>query len=452
MENVVARIGDVMPNAVEFEESILASCIICPQDIPEILDMISPDDFYRSRNMRIFKAISDLHNSGGPVDTTTLNEKTGEGVFLGELLSIPIAANNEYYCQQVKGTSVKRRIIEQANAITKRAFSRDQAGDVLEYAHDSITGIGFDSTAKALKISDGIQETFDKISELRKRGGGLIGIDTGFGRLNKITLGWQQGDFDIIAGRPSMGKSALMLKHALISASLDIPTYIFSLEMSAPQLQLRAVSNISEQPLYDIRAGRYSDMGGYDEVKKAIASIKEIPLFVDYTAGITVQQIRRRLRRWFRKYGRGPVYVDYLQLMGSSSRKYERKDLEIADISSGLKAIAKDLDTTVIALSQLNRSLENRPNADKKPQLSDLRESGALEQDADIVLFPYRPEVYVKNKFDERGNPTDEYKRVIGKAYLIISKHRNGQTGEILLRWIAETTSFTDQGVDYENY
>jgi len=412
------------PNSIEAEESILSAILIDNNTLLDVFDILTSEDFYKTAHKIIFSAIADLFAKTEPVDLVTLSnilkeqghlEKIGGATYLARLVdAVPLAVNAQHYARIVHDKASLRRLIEKANVIARRCFEdRGNVDEVIDFAESSIFEISQNKTYKAFyPISKLIEANIDTLEERQGNKALVTGVPTGFSLLDQMTSGFQNSDLIIIAARPSMGKTALALNIARNAAINDnIPVALFSLEMSKEQLSMRMLS--SEARLNSSRLG----------------SLSNAPIYIDDSPDISAMEIRAKARRLKLDKKIGLVIIDYLQLMRTKSSA-ERRDLEISDISRSLKALAKELDLPVVALSQLNRMLEQR--SDKRPQLSDLRESGALEQDADVVAFIYRDEVYNKDE----NNPNK------GKAELIIAKQRNGPVGTVPLIFLDTYTRF----------
>ncbi|MCP4623160.1 MAG: replicative DNA helicase [bacterium] len=424
------------PHNIEFEESALASCLQSSEDLDDFTSFLKPSDFYSPKHQTIFRAILRLYSRSEPVDARTVAEalvkageleKAGGGVFISSLLDLPPAMDAEHYSKKIRGYAIKRRLIEASNAIKKTASKPEiDAEEALATAEAFILGIEEGSRqADSFALSDLAVDASDRLFALQQRDGSLSGITTGYIDLDESTCGFQKADLTILAARPSMGKTALAVNMALHAAKLGYPSGFFSLEMSRDQITNRFLSVLSGVNLFKFKSGRFSG-----EDWKKITAAQEM-LFglsgrIDDAPGLSCSELRRRARRMKSRHGIEILFVDYLQLMQGD--KQSGRVEEISGISRNLKACAKELDIPVVCLSQLNRALENRDN--KRPKLSDLRDSGAIEQDADLVMFIYRDEVYKKNS-DKKGI-----------AEIDIAKQRNGPTGPILLTWNAATASF----------
>lgn len=432
------------PQSLEAEESILSAILVDNNTLLEILEILSPEDFYRSAHQKIFSAISELFSKNEPVDLVTLTnilrehdrlEEIGGAAYLANLVdTVPLAVNAQYYAKIVYDKACLRRLIEKTNSIAKRCFEdRGDVDNVIDFAESSIFEISENKIRPAFyPIGKIIESNIDVLEERQGNRALVTGVATGFTKLDELTAGLQKSDLVILAGRPGMGKTALALniaKNAAVDA--NIPVAIFSLEMSKEQLSFRMLSSEARIDSSRLRRG-FISQDDWINITDSAGVLSQAPIFIDDSPNITALEIRAKSRRLKMEKDIGLIIIDYLQLMKSRASA-ERRDLEISEISRSLKALAKELDLPVVALSQLNRKLEER--SDKRPQLADLRESGALEQDADVVAFLYRDELYNKDE----NNPNK------GKAELIVSKQRNGPTGFCIL-------TFLDTYTRFENY
>ncbi len=432
------------PQSLEAEESILSAILVDNNTLLEILEILSPEDFYRSAHQKIFSAISELFSRNEPVDLVTLTnilrehdrlEEVGGAAYLANLVdTVPFAVNAQYYAKIVYDKACLRRLIEKTNSIAKRCFEdRGDVDNVIDFAESSIFEISENKIRPAFyPIGKIIESNIDVLEERQGNRALVTGVATGFTKLDELTAGLQKSDLVILAGRPGMGKTALALniaKNAAVDA--NIPVAIFSLEMSKEQLSFRMLSSEARIDSSRLRRG-FISQDDWIKITDSAGVLSQAPIFIDDSPNITALEIRAKSRRLKMEKDIGLIIIDYLQLMKSRASA-ERRDLEISEISRSLKALAKELDLPVVALSQLNRKLEER--SDKRPQLADLRESGALEQDADVVAFLYRDELYNKDE----NNPNK------GKAELIVSKQRNGPTGFCIL-------TFLDTYTRFENY
>lgn len=430
----------IFPNDINAEMSVLGSMILDKNAIDVATGILKFDDFYNNRNAEIYKCIVSLTDRGEVIDFITLSEeltKEGKLDFVGgmeylmELTNfVPGPTNVEAYSNIVKEKSVLRYLIRISDEIMSKSYANNSASEVLEFAESSIYGISQNKNKGDLeKISSVLEETLDQINQMSLNEGGLTGITTGLTDLNKHISGLQKSDLVLLAARPAMGKTTLALNMAL-SAALDGKNVaIFSLEMSKLQLSQRFLSSLSLIDLQKIISGSLEE-DDFEMLGNAIRILEDTPIYIDDTSSISLTELRSKTRRLSSKEGLDLVLIDYLQLMTDGSGRNENRQQEITNISRGLKGLAKELNCPVVALSQLSRAVESR--TDKRPMLSDLRESGAIEQDADIVMMIYRDDYY--NPESERPNIAD----------LIIAKHRNGPTGTVQLYFNKKYTKFTD--------
>jgi replicative DNA helicase len=436
-----ADLLNLPPQNIEAEESLLSAILVDNTALLEIVEILASPDFYRTAHQTIFAAICDLFNHSEPIDLVTLAnslkengrlESVGGAAYLARLVdAVPMAVNAQHYARIVHDKAVLRRLIEKANAITKRCFDeRGGTDEIIDFAEAAI----FEVTEKKARqafypLSKLIDANIEFLEEKQKNKSLVTGVATGFSHLDNLTSGLQNSDLIILAGRPSMGKTALALNIAR-NAAVDsgVPVAIFSLEMSKEQLSLRLLCSEARIDSSRLRSGFFS-MEDWERVTDAASVLSEAPIFIDDSPSLSAMEVRAKARRLKMDKNIGLVIIDYLQLMQGRASA-ERRELEISEISRALKALAKEINLPVIALSQLNRMLEQRN--DKRPRLSDLRESGALEQDADVVAFIYRDEVYNK----EESNPNK------GTAEVILAKQRNGPTGDVLLTFLSVYTRF----------
>jgi len=433
----------VPPHNIEAEQSILSAILIENNTLPEVLEILSDQDFYREAHRKIFKAMMELFEKNEPADLVTLTNllkergqlgSLGGASYLAELVdAVPMAVNAAHYAKIVQEKASLRRLIERAASITTRCFEdKGDVEEILDFAERSI----FDISENKIKpsfytLGEILTDTYKAVEEAYENKVLVTGVPTGFQGLDEKTSGFQPGDLIVIAGRPSMGKTALALNMAR-NASLKTgePAAVFSLEMSKEQLSLRMLSAEARIDSSRMRGGFLSE-SDLARINRAAGALYDIPIYIDDSPAISALEIRAKARRMKMDKGLGLVVIDYLQLMRGRASA-ERRELEISEISRSLKALAKELNIPVVALSQLNRKVEDRTN--KRPVLSDLRESGAIEQDADVILFIYRDEVYHK----EEDNPNK------GIAELILAKQRNGPIGAVKLAFLDTYTRFED--------
>ncbi|MDR2946988.1 MAG: replicative DNA helicase [Candidatus Adiutrix sp.] len=455
---------ETQPSSLEAEQALLGAIILdAAEALPRVLETrLMGDDFFKDAHGEIFKAITNLYDKGDPVDLITTTEALrkrgslehiGGPAYLSELSDgVGVAANVARYARIIIDRSVLRRMISISATISEECQGHPQdVGDVLDRAEAAIYRVRDERGANSLqRVPDMLKEAESRIAALSAKGGGLTGTPSGFAAFDSLTGGFQPTDLIILAGRPAMGKTALALNLALGAALpaqreqhqgiAGAAVAIFSLEMGTEQLLQRLICQTGRLNLGDLRTGRLQPEH-IDQLTTALNLLDTAEIYIDDTPAIRVLELRaktRRLKSQLDSRGSkqlGLVVVDYLQLMRGSDRTDSREQ-EISEISRALKGLAKELHVPVLALSQLNRRVEDRP--DKKPMLSDLRESGAIEQDADIICFVYRPEVYKKD---------DETLK--GKAELIIGKHRNGPTGTVDLRFMSHYSSFVPPDPNY---
>jgi len=435
------------PHSVEAEQSVLGGLLLNNAAWDRIADLISESDFYRSDHRLIYRHILKLIEVARPADAITVSESlestkeigdVGGLAYIGSLAqNTPSAANIRRYAEIVRERSIMRKLAEPATSIADLAYNPmgREAAQLVDEAESRIFAIseeGARTRQGFVEMQPVLTEVVERIDLLynRENQSDVTGVPTGFSDLDRMTSGFQPGDLVIVAGRPSMGKTALalnMAEHVALDAGL--PVGIFSMEMAASQLAMRLLGAIGKLDQHKLRTGRLAE-DDWRRLTDAVGRLSEAPIQIDETAALNALELRARARRLHRQYGQlGLIVVDYLQLMSASSRG-ENRATEISEISRSLKALAKELNVPVVALSQLNRSLEQRPN--KRPVMSDLRESGAIEQDADLILFIYRDEVY---------NPDSPDK---GRAEIIIGKQRNGPIGSVMLTFQGEYTRFTN--------
>ena len=429
------------PQNIEAEQSILGGVLIENDALNTVVEFLEDGDFYREAHQKIFKSMIALSEKNEPLDLITLTnelkkkkelEAIGGASYLAGLVeSVPTAANIAYYAKIVKEKSILRKLISAATEIVTKSYQESKDLEAfLDEAEQAIFRISENQVRPAFyPIKEIVKESFKVIERLYEKKELITGVPSGFKDLDRKTAGFQNAELIIVAGRPSMGKTALCLniaQHAAINSK--IPTAIFSLEMSKEQLAIRMLCSEARVDSARLRSGFLSE-SDWPKLTMAAGALSDAPIFIDDSAAISVLELRAKARRLKADRGLGLVIVDYLQLMRGRSGA-ERREQEISEISRSLKALAKELNIPVIAISQLSRKAEDRPG--RRPQLSDLRESGAIEQDADVIIFIYRDEVY---------NPDSDQR---GKAEVIIGKQRNGPTGKTDLSFISEFTTFKD--------
>ena len=431
------------PQHIEAEQSILGGILIENEALNRVTEILDPDDFYRDAHRKIFNALINLSERDEPADLITLTnelrkidqlDSIGGASYLASLIdSVPTAANIQYYARIVKEKAILRKLIQTSTEIITQSY--EDRGDVESFLDEAERSI-FEISEKRVRpsfypIREIVKESFATIEKLFNKKEAVTGVASGFKELDRMTAGFQPSDLIIVAGRPSMGKTAFCLDIAEYAAiGNKTPVAIFSLEMSKEQLVIRMLCSQANVEGTRLRTG-YLNESDWPKLTIAAGSLSESPIYIDDTAALSVLELRAKARRLKSDYGLGMVIVDYLQLMKGRAR-VESRQQEISEISRSLKALAKELNIPVIAVSQLSRKTEERTG--NRPQLSDLRESGAIEQDADLILFIYRDEVYNRDP----DNPNR------GKAEVIIGKQRNGPIGKIDLAFLDKFTTFKD--------
>ncbi|WP_129126415.1 replicative DNA helicase [Geomonas oryzae] len=431
------------PQSIEAEMSILGGILVDNEAINRVLEVLTPEELYRESHRKIMRAMIELNERGEPCDLITLTtilrkkgelDEVGGGAYLATLVDfVPMAANISYYCKIVKEKFITRKLITAATDIVSQGFEdKVEVESLLDTAQKVIFEIGENKLKPSYyKVSDILKDTIKNIELLYEKKELVTGVPTGYTDLDKLTAGFHAGDLVIIAGRPAMGKTTFALNVAQY-ASVDAdkkkyPAAIFSLEMPKEQLVERLLCSASRVDLTRLRSGHLQE-NDWPKLIKGAGLLHNSKIFIDDTPSISVMELRSKARRLKAEHDIGIIVIDYLQLMRGGANSESRQQ-EISEISRSLKGLAKELSIPVIALSQLNRGLEQR--TDKRPMMSDLRESGAIEQDADIIMFVYRGEVYDKENEDLKG-----------KAEIIIGKHRSGPIGTVDLAFRGEFTRF----------
>ncbi|HUD03636.1 MAG TPA: replicative DNA helicase [Patescibacteria group bacterium] len=439
-------VAKIPPQNTDAEASLLGAVLIDSDAIVRIADIVHEDDFYDERHQRIFEAVKKLYEKHRPIDVLTLSNQLkddsfldiiGGAAYLTELTNyVPTAAHVEHYAEIVAQKAIRRRLIKASQDIVGLGYDESKSiQDLVEEAETQLFQVSQQQVKQDISsLEDILAESFERLDELHKDKGKIRGIPTGLKDLDNILAGLQRSDLIILASRPSMGKTALALNLAHnIASKSELPVLFFSIEMSKEQIVDRLLSMESGVDAWSIRTGNLSD-SDFEKIGQAMGTLSEAPIYIDDTPGITVSDMRTKARREQHQRQLGAIIVDYLQLMSGGSRfgnDFNRVQ-EMSEISRGLKAIARELNVPVVALSQLNRSVESR--TPQIPQLADLRESGSIEQDADVVAFIYREDYY--NPDTDRKNLTD----------ILIKKHRNGPTGNIELYFDRERQLF--KGLD----
>lgn len=446
--------GRIQPQVPEFEEAVLGALMVERDAYSLVSEILRPESFYERRHQLIYGAIMDLTVNQQPVDILTVKEqlsKRGDleevgGPFYITQLSSKVAssAHIEYHARIIAQKHLARELISFSSTIQGRAFDETlDVDDLMQEAEGKLFEISQRNMKKDYtQINPIIAEAYELLQKAAARTDGLSGLESGFTGLDKMTAGWQNSDLVIIAARPAMGKTAFVLSMARnIAVDFKHPVAVFSLEMSNVQLVNRLIVNVCEIPGEKIKSGQLASYE-WQQLDSKLKNLIDAPLYVDDTPSLSVFELRTKARRLVREHGVRIIIIDYLQLMNASGMSFGNRQEEVSTISRSLKGLAKELNIPIIALSQLNRGVENREGIEgKRPQLSDLRESGAIEQDADMVCFIHRPEYY-KILQDDKGND------LRGMAEIIIAKHRNGATGDVLLRFRGEFAKFQNPNDD----
>ena len=424
----------IPPHNEEAEASVLGAILIDKDAITIVSELIFSTDFYNPNNAIIYDAMLTLYEDRKPIDIVTLTallkkkknyDKVGETYLIDLVNSVPTSANAEHYAVIIKEAATKRALIKAGSEIVELGFTEDEIKDVLNKAETSIFAISQGHLVRGfIQIKDALAQSFDRIDELHKKGAGLRGIKTGFTDLDNILSGLQNSNLIVLAARPGQGKTAMAVNIAqYVGIQEKQPVAIFSLEMSQEELVDRLLVGQADVDAWRLKTGKLSE-DDFSKLSQAMGELAEAPIFIDDTPGITVSEMRTKARRLQLEQNIRLIVVDYLQL-ADPGRRYDNRVQEVSIVSQSLKNLARELKIPVLALSQLSRAVEHR--GEKKPQLADLRESGAIEQDADVVLFLYRP--------DDEISPTMQTK-------LLIAKHRNGPTGEIDLLFRGDRIRF----------
>ena len=441
-KTITASSIKVPPQNIEAEQAILGGILINNDAMNQIMDILSPESFYREANACLFQGMVDLYNNNEPIDLITLSHhlteknllaKAGGTDYLTALVdAVSTSAGIVSHAEIVRDLYIRRRLLTKCSAISESCFQGWEATDeLLDQAEQSIFDIAEDKVGEGfISMDTVIKESFKKLESVSEHDGFITGVPTDFSDLDRLTAGLQPSDLIIIAGRPSMGKTALALNIGYNAAKRTRKAVaVFSLEMSKMQLGMRLLGFEALINATRLRTGTLRDTD-WAKLTQAAGNLAELPLFIDDSSGLSVLEMKARCRRLFKKRELALIIIDYLQLI-QGRRSAESRQIEISEVSRALKALAKDLNVPVIAISQLNRKVEDRPN--KKPQLADLRESGAIEQDADVIAFIYRDEVY--------HGTTDENRNI---AEINLAKQRNGPTGYFKLTFHQEFTRFRD--------
>ena len=438
----------VQPQATEIERAVLGALMIDKEAFTVVCDRLSPASFYEPRNQKVYRAITELVRNDSPIDLYTVTEQlakqgdledVGGPGYVAEISSrVASSASIDYHSRIVAQKSLARQLITYASNIETKAFDdTTDLDDLMQEAEASLFELGQRNIKKDYtQVDPVVKSAINAIQEAAGNKDGLTGVPSGFYKLDDIISGWQKSDLIIIAGRPAMGKTSFALSMAKnIATEHKVPMAFFSLEMSNVQLVNRIISNLCEIQGSKILNGQLQP-DEWDRIDKRVNKLLGAPLYVDDTPGLSVFELRTKARRLVREHGVKIIMIDYLQLMNANGMRFSSRQEEVSVISRSLKNLAKELDIPIIALSQLNRGVESRDGLEgKRPQLSDLRESGAIEQDADLVLLVHRPEYY-RIYEDDKGHD------LRGMAQIIIAKHRKGATDDVLLNFRGEFTRF----------
>lgn len=440
-------IGRMPPHDKDIEEAVLGALMLEKDAYATVCDILQPQSFYEPVNQKIFEAIQSLGVQQQPIDMLTVTEQLranstideiGGPAFIAELTSrVASAANIEYHARILAQQYLARELISFGTEVSSKAYDpANDIDDVLQEAEGHLFELSQRNVKKeVVQIDSVINDAISTIQMAATRESGLSGLASGYPELDKKTSGWQNSDLVIIAARPAMGKTAMVLSMAKnMAVNYNTKVAIFSLEMSKLQLVNRLIQNVCEIEGEKIKSGRLSDRE-WNQLLSRIGTLQSAPIFIDDSPGLSILELRTKARRLVREKGVQFIVIDYLQLMNASGMKFGSREQEVSMISRSLKELAKELNIPIIALSQLNRSVESR-SEDKRPQLSDLRESGAIEQDADIVCFIHRPEYYL------HGAARDDQPELRGKAEFIIAKHRSGSVGDVPMRFRGQYARF----------
>lgn len=442
----------LLPHSNDAEESILSAILIDNDTLTDIAELLTHNDFYKPAHQLIYKAMTELYSKTEPVDIVTIVnclkesgklEEAGGAAYLARLVdTVPITVNAEYHAKIIHDKASLRRLIEKSSDIINKCYEeRGDVADIIDQAQSAIFNIADNKLKPSFSpISELINININTLEERQGNNSEYTGTPSGYTQLDKLTSGLQKSDLIILAARPSMGKTAFALNIARnVAVNENKMVAIFSLEMSSDQLSMRLLTAEARVNSERLKTGMIGQED-WESVTEAAGVMSEAPIYIDDTPNVTVMEVRAKTRRLKKDNDLALIVIDYLQLMKAPSMG-DRRDLEIAEISRSLKGLAKELNVPIIALAQLNRMLEQR--ADKRPLMSDLRESGSLEQDADIVMFIYRDEVYNKDE----NNPNK------GKAEIIVAKNRNGAVGSAHLTFIGQFTRFENAAIgEYEYY
>ena len=445
----LSGVGRIPPQAIELEEAVLGALLIDRDALSKVIDILSSESFYVDGHKKIFEVITQLFGDSDPIDILTVSQRLkkegelnnigGESKLIGLSTRVSSSAHIEFHARIVVQKHIQRELIRISHNMIEQAY--DETNDVLELldvAEQNLFNISQGNLKKNYEGSfELVKQALQKIGDISKKEG-LSGVPSGFKAVDRVTAGWQKSDLIIIASRPGMGKTALSLSMARnMAIDHNIPIGVFSLEMSSVQLITRLIASETGIDSEKLRKGNLEPIE-WQQLSSKVKKLEDAPIYIDDTPGLSIFDLRAKCRRLVAQHKVEIIVIDYLQLMTAGVTKSNgNREQEISTISRSLKSIAKELDIPVIALSQLSRAVETRGGS-KRPLLSDLRESGAIEQDADIVSFIYRPEYYQIHEWDDDGTPCD------GQGELIVAKHRNGSLDKVRLRFEANMAKFSD--------
>ncbi|MCK9155490.1 MAG: replicative DNA helicase [Paludibacteraceae bacterium] len=451
---IINEYGKLPPQAPELEEAVLGALMLEKDAYSQVCDYLKPDCFYKDAHKTIYTAIMNLASKQDPIDMITVTEQlrkegkieeVGGPYYIAQLTSkVTSSVHIDYHARILAQKYLARELIRFSTEIQNKAFDeKTDVDDLMQEAEGSLFEISQRNVKKDYtQINPVIEEALQQIEIAANRPDGLSGVTSGFHDLDKMTSGWQRSDLIIIAARPAMGKTAFVLSMSKNMAEAGYPVALFSLEMSNVQLVNRLLVNVCEIPGEKIKNGNLAPYE-WEQLHHRVRNLYDMPIFVDDTPSLSIFELNTKARRLVKEHKVTCIIIDYLQLMNASGMNFGSREQEVSMISRSLKQLSKELNIPIIALSQLNRGVEGRTGADKRPQLADLRESGAIEQDADMVLFIHRPEYY-KITEDGQGNS------LLGIAEIIISKHRNGAVGDVRLRFKSELAKFMNMTDDFE--
>lgn len=448
----------IQPQDKEIEDAVLGALMLERDAYAIVCDLLTPESFYDPGNQKIYAAINKLGVNQQPIDMLTVTQQlradgaldeVGGPIRISELTAnVASAAHIEYHARIVAQKYLARRLISFCSEIEKKSFDESyDVDDLLQEAEGKLFEISQGNLKKDFtQIDPVINAAMEQIESAGKRESGLSGLETGFHKLDKLTSGWQNSDLIIIAARPAMGKTAFVLSMAKnMAVDYNTPVAIFSLEMSNLQLVNRLISNVCEIEGEKIKSGRLT-REEWEQLNSRVRNLFNAPLYVDDSPSLSILELRTKARRLVKEHGVKIIIIDYLQLMNATGMKFGSREQEVSMISRNLKQLAKELNIPVIALSQLSRKVEERNDGNKRPQLSDLRESGAIEQDADIVCFIHRPEYYTRSTTDAEG------KSIKGMAEFIVAKHRSGSVDDVEMTFVSRFARFQnrDEAMPFE--